>query len=55
MRPQRAKSPLPRGPGFRALDLSPPEALVELLNAYFGELTHLVRQTGGHVEYVAMR
>jgi adenylate cyclase len=55
MRPQRREVTLCYADleGFRHLDRAlPPEVLVDLLNAYFGELTHLVRQTGGHVEYV---
>jgi len=55
MRPQRREVTLCYADleSFRALTRSlQPERLVELLNAYFGELTHLVRQTGGHVEYV---
>jgi len=55
MRPQRREVTLCYADleAFRALDQAlPPDSLVELLNAYFGELTHLVRQTGGHVEYV---
>jgi len=55
MRPQRREVTLCYADleGFRRLDQQlPPEVLVDLLNAYFGELTHLVRQTGGHVEYV---
>jgi len=55
MRPQRREVTLCYADleGFRRLHQAlPPEALVDLLNAYFGELTHLVRQTGGHVEYV---
>jgi adenylate cyclase len=54
MRPQRREVTLCFADldGFRRMDqLLPPEVLVELLNTYFGELTHLVRQTGGHVEY----
>ena len=55
MRPQRREVTLCYADleGFRRLDRTlPPEVLVDSLNAYFGELTHLVRQTGGHVEYV---
>jgi len=55
MRPQRREVTLCYADleGFRQLDKQlPPELLVDLLNTYFGELTHLVRQTGGHVEYV---
>jgi adenylate cyclase len=55
MRPQRREVTLCYADleGFRRLDQQlPPEVLVDLLNTYFGELTHLVRQTGGHVEYV---
>jgi adenylate cyclase len=55
MRPQRREVTLCYADleGFRRLHQTlPPEVLVDLLNAYFGELTHLVRQTGGHVEYV---
>ena len=55
MRPQRREVTLCYADldGFRRLhQLLPPEVLVDLLNTYFGELTHLVRQTGGHVEYV---
>ena len=55
MRPQRREVTLCYADlaGFRRLQqLLRPEVLVDLLNAYFGELTHLVRQTGGHVEYV---
>ena len=55
MRPQRREVTICYADleGFRRLhQLLPPEVLVDLLNAYFGELTHLVRQTGGHVEYV---
>ena len=54
MRPQRREVTLCYADldGFRRMDqLLPPEVLVELLNTYFGELTSLVRQTGGHVEY----
>jgi adenylate cyclase len=54
MRPQRREVTLCFADldGFRRLhQLLPPEVLVDLLNTYFGELTHLVRQTGGHVEY----
>jgi adenylate cyclase len=54
MRPQRREVTLCFADldGFRRLHhLLPPEVLVDLLNTYFGELTHLVRQTGGHVEY----
>jgi adenylate cyclase len=54
MRPQRREVTLCLADldGFRRLhQLLPPEVLVDLLNTYFGELTHLVRQTGGHVEY----
>jgi adenylate cyclase len=55
MRPQRREVTLCYADleGFRRMhQLLPPEVLVDLLNTYFGELTHLVRQTGGHVEYV---
>jgi len=55
MRPQRREVTLCYADldGFRRLhQVLPPEVLVDLLNTYFGELTHLVRQTGGHVEYV---
>lgn len=55
MRPQRREVTLCYADleGFRRLHQRlAPEVLVDLLNAYFGELTHLVRQTGGHVEYV---
>ena len=54
MRPQRREVTLCYADldGFRRLHQQlPPEVLVDLLNAYFGELTHVVRQTGGHVEY----
>ncbi|HSP19835.1 MAG TPA: CHASE2 domain-containing protein, partial [Myxococcaceae bacterium] len=54
MRPQRREVTLCYADldGFRRMDqLLPPEVLVDLLNTYFGELTSLVRQTGGHVEY----
>jgi adenylate cyclase len=54
MKPQRREVTLCYADldGFRRFDQRlPPEVLVELLNAYFGELTSLVRQTGGHVEY----
>ncbi len=54
MRPQRREVTLCYADleGFRRMDeLLPPDVLVELLNTYFGELTSLVRQTGGHVEY----
>jgi adenylate cyclase len=55
MRPQRREVTLCYADleSFRTLTRSlKPELLVELLNTYFSELTHLVRQTGGHVEYV---
>jgi adenylate cyclase len=55
MRPQRREVTLCFADldGFRRLhQLLPPEVLVDLLNTYIGQLTHLVRQTGGHVEYV---
>lgn len=55
MKPQRREVTLCYADldGFRKLHQQlPPEVLVDLLNTYFGELTHLVRQTGGHVEYV---
>jgi adenylate cyclase len=39
--------------GFnRFLQELPPEKLVELLNEYFTEMTAIVRQSGGQVEYV---
>ncbi|HMK73319.1 MAG TPA: adenylate/guanylate cyclase domain-containing protein, partial [Myxococcaceae bacterium] len=55
MRPQRCQVTLAYADieGFGALcQRLPPEPLVALLNAYFTELTTLVRQTGGQVEYV---
>lgn len=56
MRPQRTQVTLAYADieGFGALcQRLPPEPLVGMLNAYFTELTTLVRQTGGQVEYVA--
>ena len=55
MRPQRFQVTLAYADidGFGALcQRLAPDPLVGLLNAYFTELTTLVRQTGGHVEYV---
>jgi adenylate cyclase len=55
LRPQRCEVTLVYADvvGFAALSkLLAPEPLVTLLNAYFTELTTLVRQSGGHVEYV---
>jgi adenylate cyclase len=55
LRPQRCEVTLVYADvvGFGALSKQlAPEPLVSLLNAYFTELTTLVRQSGGHVEYV---
>jgi adenylate cyclase len=55
LRPQRCEVTLVYADvvGFGALTHTlGPEPLVSLLNAYFTELTNLVRQSGGHVEYV---
>jgi adenylate cyclase len=55
LRPQRCEVTLVYADvvGFNALSQKlAPEPLVALLNAYFTELTTLVRQSGGHVEYV---
>ncbi|MGO9065647.1 MAG: CHASE2 domain-containing protein [Myxococcaceae bacterium] len=55
IRPQRCEVTLAYADveGFAALCRKlEPEPLVTLLNAYFTELTTLVRKSGGHVEYV---
>jgi adenylate cyclase len=55
LRPQRCEVTLVYADvvGFTELSRTlAPEPLVALLNAYFTELTTLVRQSGGHVEYV---
>ncbi len=55
LRPQRCEVSLLYADvvGFTELTRTlAPEPLVALLNAYFTELTTLVRQSGGHVEYV---
>lgn len=55
LRPQRCEVTLVYADvvGFKELSRTlAPEPLVTLLNAYFTELTTLVRQSGGHVEYV---
>jgi adenylate cyclase len=55
LRPQRCEVTLVYADvvGFGAMSQRlEPEPLVTLLNAYFTELTTLVRQSGGHVEYV---
>jgi adenylate cyclase len=55
LRPQRCEVTLVYADVVGFTELShklAPEPLVTLLNAYFTELTTLVRQSGGHVEYV---